>query len=58
MGLVLTAFAIAAVLVSGALARALRRAGRYLERASALLLMGAGGYLVVYYAQAAQVLGR
>ena len=58
MGLVLTAVAIAAVLVRGALARALRRAGRYLERASALLLMGAGGYLVVYYAQAAQVLGR
>ncbi len=58
MGLVLTAVAIGAVLVRGALARALRRAGRYLERTSAVLLMGAGGYLVVYYTQAAQVLGR
>jgi cytochrome c-type biogenesis protein len=58
MGLVLTAVAVGAVLVRGALARVLRRAGRYLERASALLLMGAGGYLVVYYTQAAQVLGH
>ena len=58
MGLVLTAVAVGAVLVRGALARVLRQAGRYLERASALLLMGAGGYLVVYYTQASQVLGR
>ncbi len=46
MGLILTAVALGAVLVRGAVARRLRRAGQYLERASALLLVAAGAYLV------------
>jgi ABC-type nickel/cobalt efflux system permease component RcnA len=55
MGLILTAVALGAVLVRGAVARRLRRAGQYLERASALLLVGAGAYLVFYYCQVAQL---
>lgn len=58
MGLVLTLVAVAAVLVRGAAVRSLRRAGRYLEPASALLLVGAGVYLVGCYSQAAVVLAR
>ena len=56
MGIILTAVALGAVLVRGAVARRLRRAGHYLERASAVLLIGAGAYLVVYYGQATQLL--
>jgi hypothetical protein len=58
MGLVLTVVAVAAVLVRGAMVYGLRRPGRYLEPASALLLVGAGVYLVVYYGQVAVVFGR
>lgn len=58
MGAVLTAIALGAVLVRGAVGRGLKRAGRYLEQVSAVLLVGAGGYLVVYYGQVALVFIR
>jgi len=48
MGAVLIALTMSAALFKGVLARYLRAGLPYVERASAVLLMGAGGYLVFY----------
>jgi cytochrome c-type biogenesis protein len=58
MGLVLTVVALGAGLVRGAVAHGLKSAGRYVEQASAVLLVGAGIYLVGYYSQVALVFSR
>jgi cytochrome c biogenesis protein CcdA len=50
MGTVLTALTVGTALFKGAVAQGLRRLVPYVERASALLLLGAGLYLVAYWA--------
>lgn len=49
MGSVLTTLALAAALVKSAPVAGMRRAGRYMEPASALLLLLAGAYIVYYW---------
>lgn len=49
MGLVLILVTLSLALFEGILVRHLRRALPYVERAGALLLLGAGGYLVYYW---------
>jgi cytochrome c biogenesis protein CcdA len=52
MGAVMIAVTLGAALFKGAVARALRRVVPYVERASAVLLIGAGGYIVYYWLDA------
>lgn len=50
MGVVLTAVTLGVALFRGSIGRALRPAAAYVHRASAMFLVGAGAYLVYYWA--------
>lgn len=56
MGMVITALTLSAALFKGALATFLRRLIPYIERLSAVLLVGAGVYIVYYWLTRGQLL--
>ncbi|NOZ06443.1 MAG: cytochrome c biogenesis protein CcdA [Chloroflexi bacterium] len=56
MGLVLMALTLSLALFEGVLVGHLRRLMPYIERAGALLLLGAGGYIIYYWLTAGQLL--
>jgi len=56
MGLVLMALTLSLALFEGVFVRHLRRLMPYVERAGALLLLGAGGYIIYYWLTAGQLL--
>lgn len=56
MGIIITALTLSAALFKGALATLLRRLIPYIERLSAVLLIGAGVYIVYYWLTRGQLL--
>jgi len=56
MGVILTALTLSVALFKGVLVRYLQRLVPYVERAGAVLLLGAGGYIVYYWLTAGQLL--
>jgi len=56
MGVVLMALTLSVALFEGVLVDHLRRLMPYVERASAVLLLGAGGYIIYYWLTAGQLL--
>lgn len=58
MGLVIVALTISLAFFKGALVKRIRRIIPYVERISAVLLIGAGGYLVYYWLFAGRLISR